>query len=245
MKKEIKLRRLTDKTTVIFDPSTPFIEVPEFEWNFWYRVINQRIKNDLLLNCDIDIRNDNICTREGTCVYKNTCEELSKCANIRLSLGLQDVSHRYKLIINMTDLLIDGRDINPWETGTCYIAIMKQANNAHFYYRNSWIIGSLLFKSYYVVFDMTPYQFDKNKIYNRIGLAVKKEIILGQQNTPIDWQKTFIKGSFIFTGFAVVISLMIFIFCKYYKDKIDFKIRTNDMDDQGLEDIKRNVIMRK
>ena len=57
----------------------------------------------------------------------------------------------------MTDLLINGTDLDPYDTDKCYIALKKQVDNDSFDYRFEWIIGSLLFKSYYVVFDMTPH----------------------------------------------------------------------------------------
>jgi len=62
MKKEIKLVNRNNKTNVIFDPSTPFIEIPEREWNHIWRDINTRIKGELLLNCDINMKFQEICT---------------------------------------------------------------------------------------------------------------------------------------------------------------------------------------
>lgn len=125
----------------------------------------------------------------------------------------------YRFEFNVSDLLIPGTDIvgNTTEgRQTCYLSLMKQSYRGNgFPYTDQWIIGRTIYRSHYIVYDMTPQQVDPLATYNRIGIAVKGEIRLLYDNYPITWQEPYIKVAAILISIAIVLGLIIFIFCKY------------------------------
>ena len=71
------------------------------------------------------------------------------------------------------ELFIPGTEIGD-EVDTCIIPLFKH-NIPH--KSDTYILGSVFFKSYYVVFDMTP--FDEQKLpYLQVGIAPRNPVDL-------------------------------------------------------------------
>lgn len=70
-------------------------------------------------------------------------------------------------------MLIPGKRVGDIDgNNSCYLPFFVQDA-----YPGVWILGNVILKSYYLVYDMTPWQ-DKKSPFNRIGVGLKNPIDL-------------------------------------------------------------------
>lgn len=102
-----------------------------------------------------------------TCNYnKNFCRFSKSCENVvlpqnrefRVQLRGGDNTVGHDIFIPLRDLLVEGRDFGDG-SDKCYFAMFRSESG----FVNTWQLGTVVMKKYYIVYDMSSY--DKGKDY--------------------------------------------------------------------------------
>lgn len=124
----------------------------------------------------------------------------------------------------MDEILVGGQQIDDKRgDGICILPFFVQLE-----YPMSWIFGTIMMHKYYMVYDGTPYQYDKLQ-YNRIGIAKKNPVDLIGIKEESE-ANSFLKQMELFIGLIFTVSLscvvcIIYCYCKNNRKDVDSSIK--------------------
>ena len=110
-------------------------------------------------------------------------------------------------------MLIPGKLLGDFDgNNSCYLPFFVQDA-----YPKVWILGNVILKSYYLVYDMTPWQDNKSP-FNRIGVGLKNPIdLIGKNMLEDEFNEQSGFGTFLM---VLLITAMITSACYvYYRKK--------------------------
>ena len=119
----------------------------------------------------------------------------------------------FHIDLKQDDMLIPGKLLGDFDgNNSCYLPFFVQDA-----YPKVWILGNVILKSYYLVYDMTPWQDNKSP-FNRIGVGLKNPIdLIGKNMLEDEFNEQSGFGTFLM---VLLITAMITSACYvYYRKK--------------------------
>lgn len=147
---------------IIFDVNIPYTYIPDADFAMVETILSQKYSKEEF-SCSY--------SQQQVCKFHTNCANISdKELNLTIKLNNEN-GELEKLNILSKELFIPGTEIGD-EVDTCIIPLFK--HNIP-YKADTYILGNVFFKAYYVVFDMTPY--DEGKLpYLQIGVAPRNPL---------------------------------------------------------------------
>lgn len=137
------------------DPQLPFLYVPNEDWiSIAERLAN--IYRDQAIICEFE---------QNYCLFEKPCSSVNAPAGKELRVRIYDVAQSMDLTLQLSDMLISGSDVGD-TNNRCYIPIFRAQLN----YLDTWQVGNIFTKNYYMIYDMTPYD-ENNQNYIQVGIA--------------------------------------------------------------------------
>mmetsp|Transcript_23371 Transcript_23371/g.36044 ORF Transcript_23371/g.36044 Transcript_23371/m.36044 type:complete len:223 (+) Transcript_23371:847-1515(+) len=173
----------------LFDPGSPFIYVPESDFNSFAEIVNKGFATRYNNGSDICHKNT------GNCYFTAACSDLILSRDLEgrdfdFSLVLDtansttDVSRNaqsaqryseiyYNLSIPTSHLLIPGSEMRDLDS-KCFLPFFKSKDDG-----DTWVVGRIIFELYYFIFDMTrasseQADLDSSERVLKIGISVPK-----------------------------------------------------------------------
>ena len=160
---EVGKEKLTESSRIRFEPQLPYLYLPRD----YYRDFTKAIKK---LFSDTELYgHDEICnTATNTCKFNVSCDKLIK-KKIQFGFRIYDSARDLYLYIDTTkDMYLSGEHFGT-HNDQCYIPVFDHKKTAADDLDRVYI-GNMFLKKYYLVFDMSPLETDKEYIHVGIGL---------------------------------------------------------------------------
>ena len=111
-------------------------------------------------------------------MWSKICMEVERDNNLfqKLRFELYDELGTYNISLNLGQIMIESEE-------GCYLRVFDHGQ-AGIKDSDRIIIGNLLLRSYYLVYDMSPLEFDQDYIQIALGAAADKNLIGDQQYNP-------------------------------------------------------------
>ena len=136
--------------SAIFDPSAPYIYLPEADFKLVATELNRIFAN--FKNVD----RSNICDIEqGNCFIENSCDYTKKNVKNAFGMNITLTDELQKdFVIQLTEEMMLREDTSgKMVDNACFLPFY---NNKKTLDENEWVLGSIVMKDYYTVYDLSP-----------------------------------------------------------------------------------------
>ena len=133
---------LTDvPKNIQLNPHLPYMYIPKGSWTHLAFNIQPVLPE---LDCSFST---------GACIFPKSCDNY-KNFDYPLSIVLHDGEAEQSMDFKMADILVPGGNFGDSDD-KCYMTVFMGTKNRE---GEIWELGTIFFKKYYVVYDMTPYE---------------------------------------------------------------------------------------
>mmetsp|Transcript_11191 Transcript_11191/g.18813 ORF Transcript_11191/g.18813 Transcript_11191/m.18813 type:complete len:132 (-) Transcript_11191:620-1015(-) len=124
---------------------------PQYDYPRMPKVMFERFKRTLL-----ELFDERVFCNKSFCIFQNKCEELDpdELEEINLRIEIKDQYNSKTFTLDRDSLLHPRFDV---ATDVCAVGIYKNVDDADL----NLYVGRLFIQSYYVVYDMTPFDMYK------------------------------------------------------------------------------------
>lgn len=150
---------------VSLEPQLPYLYLPNADFQQF------REKLTKIIGTPICSYGDNVCK------FQSPCPGNPFASKMGMKIRIYDTIRAMDYTIDGADLLIPAKNLGD-SADHCYVGVFKSTNAD----QQTWYLGNLFMKKYYVVFDMTPLD-ELNRNYIQVGIAPQNhKMIIGEEH---------------------------------------------------------------